>query len=75
LEMKNIHSRQTAHWLAEMVFALDPTAKNLEKILGWNAAACLAVPIPKFTRLFYSSNEEVISFLQEVQATKGECLR
>jgi hypothetical protein len=52
-----------------------PIAATLEKILDWNAAACLACPIPEFTSLFYSSNEEMIEFLELVQVDRGAALK
>jgi uncharacterized protein YjbI with pentapeptide repeats len=67
LEMSEVHKCSTTHCLAGWTCTLDATAGAIEKIIGWNAAACLAVPIPEFTRLFYSTNKKAIAFLRGVQ--------
>lgn len=75
LEMSEVHECETTHCGAGWVCHLLPMAGALEKILGWNAAACIAVPVPEFTGLFYSTNEKMIDFLESVQADQGAALR
>jgi hypothetical protein len=47
----------------------------LEGLIGWNAAACLTVPIPEFTKLFYSSNQDMLDFAQSTLEDNGASLR
>ena len=68
LQMNSVHVCETTHCLAGWVCTLDQTAKTLEPIIGWNAAACLAVPIPEFTGLFFANNDTAIAFLQKVKS-------
>ena len=76
LEMGKVHSDcGTAHCGAGWVCTYDATAKALEPILGWNAAACLVCPVAEFTGLFYSSNEEMLAFLEAVRADRGAALK
>lgn len=75
LNMEQVHTCSTIHCAAGWVCTLNPLAKNLEPILGWNAAACLACPIPEFTKLFYASNEEMMDFLMSVYYDDGQSLK
>ena len=75
LEMESVHTCNTTHCGAGWVCFHNPIAATLEKIVGWNAAACLACPIPEFTSLFYSSNEEMLAFLKSVEDDSGQALR
>jgi hypothetical protein len=75
LHMGTVHRCKTTHCAAGWVCTLNPLAGALEKILGWNVAACLATPIPEFTSLFYASDEVMLAFLQTVIDDKGRALK
>jgi hypothetical protein len=75
LEMSDVHNCNTTHCGAGWVCFLSPEASVLEKILGWNVTACLFCPIPEFTSLFYSSNKEMMEFLEEVRKDSGNSLK
>jgi hypothetical protein len=75
LEMGSVHECETTHCGAGWICTLSPIAGALEKILGWNAAACLVCPIPEFTGLFYASNDEMMAFAKSVAADRGEALK
>jgi hypothetical protein len=44
-------------------------------LVGWSAAACLGIPIPEFTSLFYSDDETMLKFLRSVEADNGAALK
>jgi Pentapeptide repeats (8 copies) len=75
LRMSTVHLCSTVHCAAGWVCTINPIARTLEKIVGWNVAACIAVPIPEFTSLFYSSNDKMIEYLRSVAADNGAALR
>jgi hypothetical protein len=69
------HACDTAHCGAGWVCILSPTAKILETLLGWNAAACIVVPIPEFTGLFYEDDATMLAFAKSVAADRGAAIR
>jgi hypothetical protein len=73
--MKDVHTCKPTHCGAGWVCYLSLIAATLEKILGWNVAACIVCPIPEFTELFYSTDEEMMAFLTSVKADRGASLR
>jgi hypothetical protein len=73
--MNEVHACATTHCGAGWVCFHNPIAATLEKILGWNVAACIVCPIPEFTGLFYASNAKMIAFLESVDADQGAALR
>jgi hypothetical protein len=75
LKMKGIHTCDTTHCGAGWVCYLSPIAATLEKILGWNVAACIVCPIPEFTGLFYATDSEMMAFLTSVKGDRGASLR
>jgi hypothetical protein len=75
LKMSDVHDCNTTHCGAGWVCFLSPEASVLEKILGWNVTACLFCPIPEFTSLFYSSNKEMMEFLEGVKKDSGNSLK
>jgi Pentapeptide repeats (8 copies) len=76
LAMGVVHSYcGTAHCGAGWACINDPTASALEPIIGWCAAACFSIPIPEFTSLFYSSNQEMLNFLEKTLANNGQDLK
>jgi uncharacterized protein YjbI with pentapeptide repeats len=75
LKMESIHTCDTTHCGAGWVCYLSPIAATLEKILGWNVAACIVCPIPEFTGLFYATNAEMMAFLESVKDDRGAALR
>jgi uncharacterized protein YjbI with pentapeptide repeats len=76
LRMEIVHSYcGTAHCGAGWACINDLTASALEPIIGWCAAACFSIPIPKFTSLFYSSNQEMLDFLEKTLADNGQDLK
>lgn len=75
LDMSKVHKCATTHCGAGWICFHNPVAATLEKIWGWNVAACLVCPIPEFTGLFYSSNEKMFQFLRSVDADQGAALR
>jgi hypothetical protein len=75
LKMKYVHTCNTTHCGAGWVCHLSPIAATLEKILGWNVAACIVCPIPEFTGLFYAKDAEMMAFLESVKGDRGESLR
>jgi hypothetical protein len=75
LTMETVHTCDTAHCGAGWICALSEHAKLLEGLIGWNAAACLTVPIPEFTGLFYDTNEEMLDFAQSTLADNAATLR
>jgi hypothetical protein len=75
LKMKGVHTCDTAHCGGGWVCYLSPIAATLEKILGWNVAACIVCPIPEFTGLFYSTDAEMMAFLTSVKADRGAALK
>jgi hypothetical protein len=64
-----------AHCAAGWICILNPIAKTLESILGRNAAACIACPIPEFTGLFGGTDAEMLAFAAEVAADQGAAIR
>jgi uncharacterized protein YjbI with pentapeptide repeats len=76
LFMGDVHaSCGTAHCGAGWICAINPIAKTLEPILGWNMAACICCPIPEFTSLFYSSDDAMLTFLRSVLEGNGRSLK
>jgi hypothetical protein len=77
LTMETVHMCDTAHHPAGWICALSEKAKLLEGLIGWNAAACLVVPIPEFTGLFHSTDkdEKMLKFLKKTLADNGASLR
>ena len=75
LYMKEVHRCETAHCGAGWICTLSPIAATLEKILGWNAAACIVCPVPEFTSLFYEDDETMMEFAKSVAADRGAALR
>jgi hypothetical protein len=75
LRMKHVHTCNTTHCGAGWVCHLSPIAATFEKILGWNVTACIVCPIPEFTGLFYSTDEEMMAFLESVKGDRGASLR
>jgi hypothetical protein len=75
LEMNDVHYCDTTHCGAGWICTLSQQAKMLEGLIGWNAAACLTVPIPEFTALFYSSNAAMMAFAEKTLADNGASLR
>jgi hypothetical protein len=75
LKMKSVHTCDTTHCGAGWVCYLSPIAATLEKILGWNVAACIVCPIPEFTGLFYAEDDEMMAFLTSVKADRGAALK
>jgi hypothetical protein len=75
LKMKGVHTCDTAHCGGGWVCYLSPIAATLEKILGWNVAACIVCPIPEFTGLFYAEDDEMMAFLTSVKGDRGASLR
>jgi hypothetical protein len=78
LEMNSVHDEDgdcgTTHCAAGWICTISPEAKELEQKIGWNAAACLACPVPEFTSLFYSENKEMMDFAKSVLADNGAAL-
>jgi uncharacterized protein YjbI with pentapeptide repeats len=75
LAMETVHTCDTAHCGAGWICTLSEQAKLLEGLIGWNAAACLTVPIPEFTGLFYATNQEMLDFAAETLDDNGASLR
>jgi Pentapeptide repeats (8 copies) len=75
LKMNDVHFCDTVHCAAGWTCKLIPIAQNLEKIIGWNDAACMAIPIPEFTSLFYSDDATMLAFLESVVADNGKALQ
>jgi uncharacterized protein YjbI with pentapeptide repeats len=75
LQMRSVHSCGAAHCGAGWVCTLNPLAGALERIIGWNAAACLTTPIPEFTSLFFATDAEMLAFLRTVSDDGGQALR
>jgi uncharacterized protein YjbI with pentapeptide repeats len=75
LTMETVHTCDTAHCGAGWICTLSEQAKMLEGLIGWNAAACLTVPIPEFTGLFYATNQEMLDFAQSTLADNAAILR
>jgi hypothetical protein len=73
--METVHRCDTAHCGAGWICTLSEHAKVLEGLIGWNAAACLTVPIPEFTGLFFATNREMLEFAQSTLADNGASLR
>lgn len=75
LNMESVHSCDTIHCAAGWICSFNPVARTLETMLGWNAAACLVCPIPEFTKLFYSSDKEMLDFLMSTYCNNGQSLK
>jgi hypothetical protein len=63
------------HCGAGLICTLSQQAKLLEGLIGWNAATCLTVPIPEFTGILGSTNEEMLNFAAKTLADNGDSLR
>jgi len=75
LKMSDVHVCSTTHCGAGWTTHLSPNGPMLETLLGWNVAACILIPIPEFTRLFYSSKEKMSEFLESVLDDNGAALK
>jgi Pentapeptide repeats (8 copies) len=75
LKMNDVHYCDTVHCAGGWACTLIPVAQTLEKMIGWNAAACFAIPIPEFTSLFYSDDDTMLAFLRTVMFDNGATLR
>jgi hypothetical protein len=77
LTMETVHMCDTAHHPAGWICVLSQQAQLLEGLIGWNAAACLVVPIPEFTGLFHSTDkdEKMLNFARKTLADNAATLR